>query len=115
MIYPWLSANQFQVSIPVEQNPLWPNIATQAYDTLERYKIEHDHTQIKYNESIWRIEPDEDLHDIPDSITEKSAAEKLCMFLERRDVHVIYHGPDECCEKIRSFPSDVCQPDSTGL
>lgn len=99
MIYPWITSDQFQVTIPVEQNPLWPQIATQVYDMLEKYKLEHASTQIRYHSSRWMIEPDEELTEAPNTISVHSAAEKLCAFIERRDVNVIYHGPDECTEK----------------
>ena len=99
IVYPWLDPTQFQVTIPVEQNPLWDRNTAQAYENLELSKLTTLNPQIKYADNgLWRLSPDEDLQD-DGTVTLYSAAQKLYQFVEKRDVNVVFHAPNECSEK----------------
>lgn len=77
---------------------MWDRNVAQTYDYFEESKLTTNNEQIKYGGGIWRITPDDDLQD-DEMVTIYSAAQKLCQFIEKRDVNVVFHGPNECSEK----------------
>ena len=98
MVYPWLTPDQFQLKIPIEPNPLWTKTQIQTYDLVEEYKVQNEDVPIFYDGGHWQLSVNE-ANGNDDGITIHSVATKFCQFIDKRDAHVVYHGPNDCNEK----------------
>lgn len=98
-VYPWLVNDQFGLLVPDRQNnSAWSTAERQMVAALRRERPDH----VTFTESgrhcdvvTKYVGSDVDVV----GPTLQSASQKLVSFITRRDVHVVYHGPDTCGDK----------------
>lgn len=98
-VYPWLIGDQFELLIPRRQNNIvWSKVERKMVDNLRDNGPEHvlfteagRHCDIvaKYAHTECNVA----------GPTIATASMKLIAFINRRDVHVTYHGPDTCGDR----------------
>ncbi|KAI0234581.1 hypothetical protein LSAT2_015182 [Lamellibrachia satsuma] len=101
-VYPWLCADQFQLHVPgtynddkwtIEEQRMVDTIRTQMADTqIPQIEISTNYRSL----DILNVHESNAPTQVPDI---DAASAKLLSFIQRRDVHVVYHGPDMCSDK----------------
>ena len=98
-VYPWLVRDQFKLLIPDKQNNSnWSTAEKKMVTVMRRERPEH----VEFTESgrhcdiVTKYVDDDGVTCGP---TLQSASQKLLSFITRRDVHVVYHGPDTCGDR----------------
>ena len=100
-VYPWLVRDQFSLQIPRQHNNgFWNAPMQQMVDVLRAEEPDRVSFVDKGRHALLRCEYGED-DCIIAGPTIQSASQKFLNFASKRDVHLVYHGPDTCNDKKR--------------
>ena len=98
-VYPWLVRDQFSLQIPrTMNNSFWNDPMQKMVDVIREQEPEKVKFVDRGRHALLVSEYGDD-DCIVAGPTIQSASHKLLNFLTRRDVHVVYHGPDTCNDK----------------
>lgn len=100
-VYPWLCRDQFKLCIPGTYNDEMWNIPQRVMvDKIRAADPPLHQVEISVVRRCVEIVTE---YESPDPTTPgpsiESASTKLLAFIQRRDCHVVYHGPDCCSDK----------------
>lgn len=93
---PMAKSTTIPIGIPKRANNLWLNTQHKAYTELCEALDADNNCISESDDNLWQIKV---TGEGEVGITEHSAGTKLVQFIHRRDVHVVFHGPNQCHEK----------------
>lgn len=101
-VYPWLCRDQFKLKIPGTYNDeKWSIPQRVMVDKIRAKAANEPLHQVEISTTYRSVEiVTEYENSTPTTVPDIDAASyKLLSFLQRRDAHVVFHGPDTCSDK----------------